>query len=760
MPMPKNTEASNVAGFVESKNNGHGAVTFIEAVTAWFKVKFKGSPSPEFAHLGHKISQWFPNVLCSQKKCQTVMKGNPKVNAKDLNTGGRKKLQPWQAYLRVFHDVVAKAVNGQIQEKYSHLTKSENAKKRFAIQNAIAKELWSKATDDEKAKVEDYCERHLNYQENDDDEDSTNRCYLDGINRIVKTFDTQTDALRKQTGWCQLMWAGGPHPGMNGELSSVIRGEGLTKDGKTFHQWLEGNPKLKGRFEGILDAFMHDCYSKADCDTCVLAPVVHSSDNEVFSDASSDTEAFAQKNFKVAKGTLHADSSPSPSDGGDDSSSSSDEDKIPKSKKTKSSNTKKDDGPEPKLPVKKGEEKRKCLMKAGDGEQDNDSDGGQSKKKSKKEQVKQTKKISEKTHKRARAELQDKQGATENDITDIAPAPIINSAPISQTAPIPEYICNEGGDIEASETESNDSEASVVESNGKSLPTWLSEHGTWSMITAASESKRWQALTLAYLTFETHTKAGNGCIATVGRPLQVHEWTGYRGHLKATIPVLDTAVFDDETWKGLKKGGSGGLYVMLLCMAWWYKGLEPGVKAPSLLRAMKRDMAFVFESLVKSMGADGVEEQPSAKCQVLKDDHRVKRLIGTLSEGIFYDIDKKKVSDILQECSKICGGSNETLSQVLQGSFFGGHTPFYWAITNKNHRSHELPLLKVLAFYVGALTKDQKDILEAFHVEFDSVLYNAIKPWLTGVDTLTTCSLSFLQGNGYCPVITVASHTD
>ncbi|TEB19042.1 hypothetical protein FA13DRAFT_1744757 [Coprinellus micaceus] len=146
--------------------------------------------------------------------------------------------------------------------------------------------------------------------------------------------------------------------------------------------------------------------------------------------------------------------------------------------------------------------------------------------------------------------------------------------------------------------------------------------------------------------------------------------------------------------------------------------------------------------------------------QVLKDDNRVKRLVSVLSEGIFDDIDEKKASGILQECLKICRGSSETLSQVLQDKFFGDHTPLYWAITNKNPQSHDPPLLKTLISHGGKLTKaTQQDIVAAFRMYFDSVLYEAVKPTLTMVDTLNTCSPSFFQGDEYCPIVTASSHT-
>jgi hypothetical protein len=143
---------------------------------------------------------------------------------------------------------------------------------------------------------------------------------------------------------------------------------------------------------------------------------------------------------------------------------------------------------------------------------------------------------------------------------------------------------------------------------------------------------------------------------------------------------------------------------------------------------------------------------------VLKDEHRVKRLIASLSKGFFHDINEKKAPEILQECLKICGGLNDTLSQVLQDKFFGGHTPFYWAITTKDPKSHDPPLLKVLTLY-GLTKATQQDIVAAFHVEFDSVLYEAVKPILTAVDTLNTCSPSFFQGDEYRPVVTASSRS-
>lgn len=75
--------------------------------------------------------------------------------------------------------------------------------------------------------------------------------------------------------------------------------EGRTKDGRTFDQYLDANPKLKVRFEAILDGFMRECYSmcwleckyisqmgthrvvtgKEDCDNRALDEGIESDEN-------------------------------------------------------------------------------------------------------------------------------------------------------------------------------------------------------------------------------------------------------------------------------------------------------------------------------------------------------------------------------------------------------------------------------------------------------------------------------------------------
>lgn len=103
------------------------------------------------------------------------MKGAVNVTAKDLDTNGRRKLQPWQAYLRLFRDAKVIPEVGLRMKEYAHLTDKERAKKKFNIQNEVARELYKTASDDEKAAVEQYREKHANFEEGDDDITSRNR---------------------------------------------------------------------------------------------------------------------------------------------------------------------------------------------------------------------------------------------------------------------------------------------------------------------------------------------------------------------------------------------------------------------------------------------------------------------------------------------------------------------------------------------------------------------------------------------------------
>ncbi|TEB28513.1 hypothetical protein FA13DRAFT_1735654 [Coprinellus micaceus] len=64
----------------------------------------------------------------------------------------------------------------------------------------------------------------------------------------------------------------------------------------------------------------------------------------------------------------------------------------------------------------------------------------------------------------------------------------------------------------------------------------------------------------------------------------------------------------------------------------------------------------------------------------LQDEQQMKKLKAKFCNVIYAHADQGTIDNIVDESLKLCGGSQETLSTVLQTKFFVGHTPFYWAI--------------------------------------------------------------------------------
>lgn len=56
-----------------------------------------------------------------------------------------------------------------------------------------------------------------------------------------------------------------------------------------------------------------------------------------------------------------------------------------------------------------------------------------------------------------------------------------------------------------------------------------------------------------------------------------------------------------ESWKTLKKGGTSGLYTVVLCIAWWFKSLAVDAIVPPLLRSLTLDVTFVLDTIIASL---------------------------------------------------------------------------------------------------------------------------------------------------------------
>ncbi|TEB32019.1 hypothetical protein FA13DRAFT_1791282 [Coprinellus micaceus] len=769
---------TKLPGYVESKATTNGAAAYVDSITSKFKTKFKDSPSMSFPRLENKLSQWFPNALRAKGKAEAALKGTVNVTAKDLDTNSQRKLQPWQAYLHLHKESTIEPEVEKRMVQYTGLSGKQKASKRFNIQNEVARELYNTASSEVRASVEVYWEKHANYQECDNDIQSRNVRFNDGVSRLPKTLATQTDALGKQTGWCTVMWSGGPHPQFHGELMSVLVADGQTKEGQSFQEWLNKNVKMKSQFERVLDGFMRQCYSKEDCDERALIPRDAESGGD---DSDSDDEDRVRKAFKPIAAKDNSKTSHTSSDSDDSVSTSSDSsDSRPQNEDSDDK-----DKPQQKMSAGKGRKRQPAQLSEYEKERERNMqrnkaiieslglnktskelksekkverkrkvekegetyvDGDKKREPGKKRPKRDTQEPArcspsptpsivntepKKTPSPDPASKPDEEPASETEI-DSAPKPTTESGGNSGTEPTgksdakstneeatsissPSTTSNpnegnagsntsattagsntgvepttakpaedsdinptgdaagrEGSQIPVdvngelgSDDSGNDTEGDVEDaSRNTSLPDWLLEHGTWSMIQAASLSRRWRALTRLYLQFEANTHQAKGRLATNGHPSQVSQWIALKGRAKSQAPNLAPKVFGtqlvawwtslqpdwrvnvpvdgdvsklsrevpaNETWARLNKGGSAGMYIIVLCISWWYKALDPDSTPPTELTALVRDVAFVLGSLIpgrsaslpgKRATAPAEGEEPASKRR------RIKRIRG------------------------------------------------------------------------------------------------------------------------------------
>jgi hypothetical protein len=124
------------------------------------------------------------------------------------------------------------------------------------------------------------------------------------------------------------------------------------------------------------------------------------------------------------------------------------------------------------------------------------------------------------------------------------------------------------------------------------------------------------------------------------------------------------------------------------------------------------------------------------------------RLKAASCDGLFSLASEEEAKLIMDESSRICGGSAEVMSEVLQTKFFLDHTPFYWILISHHTSTDIPPLLEQLLKAIQELTVGaQEDIMGGLGRQFNSDLYNAVKGRLTHMETPTISSVSFLGEN-------------
>ena len=123
----------------------------------------------------------------------------------------------------------------------------------------------------------------------------------------------------------------------------------------------------------------------------------------------------------------------------------------------------------------------------------------------------------------------------------------------------------------------------------------------------------------------------------------------------------------------------------------------------------------------------------------------MKKLTAAFCDAIFSCPDQATVDKVIDNSLRLCGGSEGTLSTVLQTKFFVGHTPFYWAIMNKDLKCAGIPLLLQKLLSICGNTVDQMTQADMIYgllriKETEDSLYQLIRPYLGTDDTRSLTS--------------------
>ncbi|KAM6500769.1 hypothetical protein JOM56_003783, partial [Amanita muscaria] len=204
-----------------------------------------------------RIKAWFHN-----KKRLPV--GKSSSSKKIMKLKKPKMWQWWQAYGNLTYESKWKAQIGRDWAAYTETWKAENPdilapKTWFEFQNAFLKEKYEQETKEMKLLVEEHRDKMKKEEVLPPKE--KNALYQLAINQLPHTVASFAEALAEQTGWQVTIMVGGPEPRQNGQISSVIYHQGLTKDGQNFHTYL-GHQVFEKRIVDSFDDFLHASYSE------------------------------------------------------------------------------------------------------------------------------------------------------------------------------------------------------------------------------------------------------------------------------------------------------------------------------------------------------------------------------------------------------------------------------------------------------------------------------------------------------------------
>ncbi|KAJ2911622.1 hypothetical protein MD484_g8795, partial [Candolleomyces efflorescens] len=212
--------------------------------------------------LHKRLGEWFNNYSRSTStaaRTSNVVVSN--TSSSVLSLGPKKAAQAWQAYYSMKHDELAPQV-ADAWEKHCEENEKGKRKHWIAFLSAWMKERLEKETEEVQAQLTKY---RTSYNEFDDPNElieERNARYLHCITKMPRTAIAATEAILQQTGWASLVLAGGPHPAHGGDLKCLLTSAGENANEETFDEWL--GEKRKGVIIGYFVEFLSEKYGDSE----------------------------------------------------------------------------------------------------------------------------------------------------------------------------------------------------------------------------------------------------------------------------------------------------------------------------------------------------------------------------------------------------------------------------------------------------------------------------------------------------------------
>ncbi|TEB22265.1 hypothetical protein FA13DRAFT_1716191 [Coprinellus micaceus] len=212
-----------------------------------------------------RVSAWFPNHSHPHGDTDTVTNSSS-GSRQVIQVTPKRIMLEWQAYMKLYWDSKIKSSFEQAWAEHANAIAQGTADPtttRLSIQIAVAKDLFSKESDEVKNEVDDYRQKVIKGTLYDDDEERRNEEILSAVVKLPRTMNWVCESLRNQLDHHVFMWVGGPNPRFGGQLTCIAKADGKTKDGKSLEDFL-GGEKYNTLLEWLND-WAKASYDDEDC---------------------------------------------------------------------------------------------------------------------------------------------------------------------------------------------------------------------------------------------------------------------------------------------------------------------------------------------------------------------------------------------------------------------------------------------------------------------------------------------------------------